>query len=318
MQIIQSDRLFLLLPLPETKMEIINNVGPVILIALIGFLLKRLGIFRREDGDLLLLLVFNVSLPALIFDAFTQIKLSIDYLFLPAITVVTISTMYLISYFISGAFRLPRKTRGTFIIGTMILNNGFLFPFIYGMYGDEGMARILLFDFMNGFLAFTWVYYLACRYGGNSQHRRTMTKKLLMSPPVWAIILSISLNLSGASIPTFLQDTFKILGEVTIPLIMIALGIYFSPRLIRPLPAFSAILIRMVIGLLIGYVFSEALNLEGLTRTIVLLGTSAPIGFNTLTFASLEDLDKDFAASLLSFSILAGMIYVPLFIFFNG
>lgn len=299
-------------------MDILNNVGPVILIALIGFLVKVAGVFQQKHGDFLLLLVFYVTLPALIFDSFTRIELSIDFLFLPFITVFTISSMFVISYFTSRSFRLPRKTMGTFIIGTMILNNGFLFPFIYGMYGEEGMARILLFDFMNGFLAFTWVYYLACRYGGNGQSRKTLSRKLLTAPPVWAILISIGINISGLQVPEFLKTTFDSLGMVTIPLIMIALGIYFTPRLIRPAPVFTAIFIRMVVGLFIGYVFSEIFQLEGLTRTIVLLGASAPIGFNTLTFASLEDLDKEFAASLLSFSILAGIIYVPLFIMFSG
>jgi len=55
-----------------------------------------------------------------------------------------------------------------------------------------------------------------------------------------------------------------------------------------------------------------------LTRMIVLLGSSAPIGFNTITFASMEELDKEFAASLVSASIVTGIIYVPLFIFFMG
>lgn len=299
-------------------MELLNNLGPAILVALAGFLLKQSGIFTRENGDFLLLLVFYVSLPAMIFDSFLNITLDLKFIYLPMITVCVITSMYFISLLATRLLKLPRQTAGTFIIGTMILNNGFLFPFIYAMYGDEGMARILLFDFMNGFLAFSWVYFIACRYGDKEKNRKVLIRKLLISPPAWSIIISISMNLLSLKLPVMLANTFEILGEMTIPMIMLALGIYFSPRLIRPLPALAAIFIRMVIGFAIGYAFSEALSLDGLTRTVVLLGSSAPIGFNTLTFASLEKLDKDFAASLLSFAILAGIIYVSLFLIFTG
>jgi predicted permease len=204
------------------------------------------------------------------------------------------------------------------IIGTMILNIGFLLPFVAAAYGEEGLTRILVFDFMNGVLAFTWVYYIACKHGRNSYDRRTLLRKFLVAVPVWAIIISIGLNLGSVRLPPVLLNTFQLAGDTTIPLIMISLGAYFTPRLVLPRAIVVAILIRMVLGLLLGYFFVEIFNLSGLTRTIVLLGSSAPIGFNTITFSSLEDLDKEFAASLVSTAIAIGIIYVPLFIFLSA
>ena len=50
---------------------------------------------------------------------------------------------------------------------------------------------------------------------------------------------------------------------------------------------------------------------------IVLIGASAPIGFNSIIFASMEKLDKEYAASMVSFGILAGMVVIPLIIYFS-
>ena len=295
-------------------MDILISIGPIIIIALIGYFLKLIKLVKREFGDYLLYLVFYVSLPALIFNSFSSIYLDTKFALLPVITVILISSMYLLSYFTGKLLKLPKQTFGPFIIGTMILNNGFMLPFILAAYGDEGVARLLIFDFMNGFLAFTWVYYIACKNGSKPYDKSLMIKKFLLSPPIWAIVLSIPLNLLNVEIPLVITSTFKLLADMTIPLIMLALGIYFTPKLIRPLPLFTAIFIRMAIGLAIGFAFVELFNFEGLTRKIILLASSAPIGFNTLTFSSLEDLDKDFSASLLSFSILIGIIYIPLMI----
>ncbi len=95
---------------------------------------------------------------------------------------------------------------------------------------------------------------------------------------------------------------------------MLSLGIYFSPKLVKIFPLISAIVIRMLFGLLLGFFFVELLNLEGLTRLIILIGSAAPVGYNTLTFSSLENLDKEFAASLVSFSILIGIVFIPILI----
>ena len=295
-------------------MDILLKISPIIIITIIGYLLKLVKLVKSDFGDNLLFLVYYVSLPALIFNSFTTIKLEARFAILPFLTVIIISLMFVISFFTAKLLKLPKQTFGTFIIGTMILNNGFLFPFIIAAYGDEGMARLLIYDFMNGFLAFTWVYYIACKNGNKPYNKSMMRKKFLFSPPIWAIVISIPLNLIHAEIPVLISNTFKILGDMTIPLIMLALGVYFSPKLIKPLPLFSAIFIRMGIGLIIGLAFVEIFNFEGLTKNIILLASSSPIGFSTLTFASLENLDKEFSASLLSFSILIGIIYVPVMI----
>jgi len=45
-----------------------------------------------------------------------------------------------------------------------------------------------------------------------------------------------------------------------------------------------------------------------------MIGAAAPVGYTTLTYSFLENLDMEFAASLISFSIIMGMIFVPLLI----
>lgn len=295
-----------------------TDTFPIILIAFIGYLLKVFKVLRAEQGDLLLRLVFYVSLPALILMSFSEITLTMQYAYLPFITASIIASMFGLSYLIGKTLKLPGPRLGVFIIGTMILNNGFLLPFVIAAYGDEGLTRLLIFDFMNALLAFTWVYFIACKYGGNSHDRKTLFRKFLYSPPIWAIVISIIMNLTQVKAPAVLLNTFQLAGDTTVPLIMLSLGVYFTPRLVYPRGIIAGIIIRMCVGLLIGYGLSEIFGLTGLTRLIVLLGSSAPIGFNTITFASMENLDREFAASLVSTAIVTGIIYVPLFIYFMG
>lgn len=289
---------------------------PVITIFVLGFLLKLVGVLKAEHGDVFMKVVFYLSLPALVILSLTRIELSRELAWLPLISFSVIMLMWLSSYFGARMLRLPRTTMGVLLIGTMIMNIGFALPFVIAAYGDEGLAILSIFDFSNAVLAFTLVYYLACRYGEHGNSSRLLLKKFAVSPPIWALVAGILLNISNTGIPAVPASLFQILGDLTIPLIMLTLGIFFNIRLIKPAPVFLGIFIRMGLGFLAGLLFCYMLGLDGLIRAIVLIGSSAPIGFNSIIFASMEKLDKEYAASMVSFGIIAGLVVIPLIIYF--
>jgi predicted permease len=290
------------------------KIIPIVLIFALGFVLKKINFLKREHGDLFLKLVFYVSFPALIIISITRIKISSDFIYLPVIAVLIIIITFFVSYFIAKLLHLKRASFGVFLIATMIMNIGFSLPFFIAAYGEEGLARASLFDLGNGLLTVTFVYYFACKYGTGKNDAKTLIKKFALSPPIWALIIAFILNLSNVSLSSIPSEFFQTIGNLTIPLIMLSLGIYFTPKIIKIAPVLSAIAIRMFFGLLLGFIFVKIFNIEGLTRTIILICSAAPIGYNTLTFSSMQNLDKEYAASIVSISIIIGIIFIPLLI----
>ncbi len=298
--------------------EILLKIFPIILIFAVGYLLKIFKIFTKNHADIFLKLVFYIAIPALFLISFSNVQLHGKYALLPVSSALIILTIYLISSFTGKLFILPRQSFGTFLVGTMILNVGFLLPYIIAVYGDEGLARILIFDFSNGFLAYTFVYFIACKYGKNDYNKKLLFKKFIFATPFWALIIGIIINLTDTKIPMPAYNFLEQLGNLMIPLLMLSIGIYFTPKAVKVFPMITAIIIRSGVGFLLGYLLVLLFGFEGLTKSIVLIASAAPIGFNTLTFASMEKLDKEFAASMVSFSILAGLIFVPVLIFILG
>lgn len=292
------------------------NLIPVILIFVLGFLLKVLGVLKQDHGDVFMRVVFYLSLPALVILSLTRIELSRELAWLPLISFSIILIQGGISY-LSGKFmNLDRKAQGVLMVGTMIMNIGFALPFVIAAYGDEGLALLSIFDFSNAALAFTLVYYIACRYGEDANSSGLLIKKFLASPPIWALIAGVVLNLTDTAIPAVPAKLLQILGDLTIPLIMITLGVFFNIRIIKPGPVFAGIFIRMVLGFFLGLGFCYLLDLQGLIKAIVLIGASAPVGFNSIIFASMEKLDKEYAASMVSFGIISGLVVIPLIIYY--
>lgn len=97
-----------------------------------------------------------------------------------------------------------------------------------------------------------------------------------------------------------------------------ALGSLFNPTFQQFWPAAAIIATRMATGLLVGLVIVELLGLRGIDRSVLLILASTPVGFNTITFATLENLDKPFAASTVSLLLIISLILIPMILILTG
>lgn len=296
----------------------IEKILPLIMAFFLGLGLKHLKLLSKSDAPVLLKLVLSVTLPALTIIAITRVELSRDMLFIPLFAMGIVMLMYLISNLVNLRLKLPRPMFGSFLVGTMIMNTAYVLPFFHAAFGNEGLARASLFDIGNTFMIFTFTYYNAIKYGDNPHTDKIVWAKFLRLPPLWAMLLAFGLKLSQVELPPLGLNFLTLVGNPTTPLVMIALGLYFEPRLKNLGTAFLAIFIRMGLGLGIGIALALVFGLTGLTRTTVIVCAGLPIGFNTLIFANLENMDREFAATMVSFSILIALLYIPLLIYIFG
>ena len=291
---------------------------PIFAYFALGLLLRRNGVANREHGDFLLRFVFFVTLPLLILTAVPQVAFTLDKALLPLLNA-AVNACCLGAALLAARWRhLDRRTTGTLAVNTAIANNSFMFPFILAVYGQAGFADAILFDFGNALMMSTWIYALAYAYGGAGHGGWPMLLRILKSPLVWALLVSVVLALSGTAVPEAVVTIIDPLGQMTAPLILIALGIHFQLQVINLPLALLAATIRMGGGLLAGVVLATLLGLEGSTWAVVVLCSAGPIGFNAMTLSSMAKLDTELSASAVSLSILAGLIWIPVLILLLG
>jgi predicted permease len=284
----------------------------------LGMLIKRLGVAERAHGEFLLRFVFFVTLPLLILSSVPNLEFTANKALLPLINMLVNLFCMGLAWLAIRARNLDRKTAGTMLVNTGILNNSFMFPFILAVYGTAGFADAILFDFGNALLMATFVYAQAFKYGGEQGGGWTMLIRILKSPLVWSLFISVALALSGAALPAPVLTIITPLAQMTAPLILIALGTFFSLKVANLPLALTIAGIRLGGGLVAGLVLATALGLEGTTYTVIVLCCAAPIGFNALTYCSLAKLDTDLSASAVSISILAGLLYIPVLMLLLG
>jgi len=297
---------------------ILFQLSPIFIYFGLGIVLKYAGIANNAHGEFMLRLVLMVTLPLLIVSTLSTTQMTMNKAVLPLANIAVSFACMLVTLIVIKLFSVERRQAGTMLVSTMILNNTYMFPFILVVYGSEAFADAILFDFGNALLMSTYVYALAFKYGVEENHGITMLLKMAKSPMVWAIVASIALAVIGIPLPQPVFDMINPLAQMTAPLILITLGIYFTLDIKELKLVGLTVFVRMGMGLLFGIAIANYLGFSETTFIVVALCAAAPVGFNALTFSSITKLDTALASSAVSISILAGLIYIPLVMLYFG
>jgi predicted permease len=295
--------------------EFAGKIIPIVFVFFLGYFLKLIKIVKPYSGELLLKLVFYVTLPTLTFLSVIRTTLTITHLYLPFLSIIVVGITFIIASITAKKLKLTGKTYGTFLIGCLIMNTGFTMPFVIAAFGKEGLTIYTFFDLGNVFLIFSFIYYQAIKYGENSNSKIPL-KKFLLLPPIWGLTLGTIFNLASWNIHPIIENMLTVTGEPTVFLMLLSLGIYFHPKPQNFRKILAVLSIRIGLGFLIGLFIVTVFNFSGMIRTLIILFCASPVGYNTLVFSSIEKLDEEFAASIVSISILVGIIYIPFLLFF--
>lgn len=280
---------------------------------LIGILLRSRAVLVRTHADGLATIVFSVSLPATIIVSFDRVTLEPAFWKLPIAAGFVVFPLLLATWVLARHLQLPRPTRGSLIVATGIMNMAFFaYPVLLATFGEEGFARVLLFDLGHGILVFTVIYGVAVRHG--SRVGAPALARFFSSVPLWAVCGMLGVKLAGVSLPTLVHDLLTPIHLTTLPLASLVLGLSLDVQAVsRHLRlALLGTLLRMGGGFLLGCLAASVLQLTGLAQIIVMLSAAMPAGLNAVIFARQAQLDYEVAASIVALSIAIGIVLLPL------
>lgn len=138
--------------------EAISQTLPLILVFFAAFALKKVKFLSSNDGSTLLKVVFYLGAPALIFQSISHVELDSNTALLGILPAVVIVAGLLATMLVrkTALTSLSTKTFGALLLGAVIMNTGFLIPFVENLYGAEGVARLSIIDAFNGVWYSLW------------------------------------------------------------------------------------------------------------------------------------------------------------------
>lgn len=288
---------------------------PIISLTVVGFVLKKVHIIHAGDGPVMTRFILNVTLPSVIFLSVSRASIGpIRLIFLASLGILVSLVLRFISDRILSPLNLRPEVAGVIIVGATVMNVGaFLFPIVQTVFGSEGVSRLAAFDLGNSLVASSYGYYLATFFGNKTPSGvQNSLMRALKVPILWASILGIIVNLSGLALPTYLLKLLEPVSSANTPLAMIALGTFLEFKFPKWKLMGLAVFLRIAVGFGIGQLLIFLFRLHGAEKVAVGLGSAMPIGMVTLVYAVSEGLDSEFAAAIISLSIVVGMIVTPL------
>lgn len=293
-------------------MPVSLRIALLIALFVAGLLARRRGWLQPPHAGQMLRLVVTVGLPAMFIADVSRIPLRADLIALPVSSLTIMVVTMAVTLLVGRAMRLPRPEQGALSLCGMSMNNAFLFPFVIAAWGQAGFAQMALYDFGHIIGQSTFVYILAAWYGGHGASLAGVLRRALSFPPLWALLAALLINATDTELPAWLVAILRLVGQTILLLVIVALGVLFDARLMRDNRVLVALALRLVLGLVLGLTLAWMFDLTGLTRAVLILGATAPIGFSAVVFADREGLHRELTASAASISVLLGLVYVPL------
>jgi len=278
----------------------------------LGVAARRAGLGGAAQGRWLLNAVFNVGLPILIFGALTGVPLAREHALLP-VTAIGISLAgWGAAAFAARRFGLPKTGEGAMALCAMSINNSMIYPFAALSLGAAAFSQLVMFDMGHAILVWTVTTVAACKYGGHADDIPVLLKRTLSAPPLWVLFVSLGLNVGGAPIPRDWLHGILLVGQATILLVPLAMGLLVSAQGLRRPEVWTAVVLRSGFGALVGLTLGALFGLEGTAAAIAVVGGAAPIGFTAVVLSSREGLDLDLAATAAAVSVFLGSVWIPL------
>lgn len=250
-------------------------IAPVFACAAIGYLWARLR--RPFETEFVTALVTNIGTPCLV--ASTLTKLSVDIGAFGHMALGAFAVFATVAAIGAIGLRLVGLPYHSYLPAVMFPNAGNMgLPLCLFAFGEPGLALAIGFFAVSATLQFTVGVGLAA---GTASPRR-----LARIPLLYAVAISVALMVTETPLPGWIANTVDLLGGLTIPLMLIALGVSLARLRIASLKLSLAIaLTRLLLGFAVGNAVAWAFGLDGMLAGVLILQASMPVAVFNYLFA---------------------------------
>lgn len=293
--------------------SLINLQGMLFLLIAAGVVLRKRGILPDEAKTVLTDLVISLILPCNIISSFL-IEFNMDILKGFAIILI-IATLIQFGCLLSAKVfynREPEQRKKVLQYGTVCSNAGFMGnPIAEGVYGEEGLMYASIFLVPQRIVMWS----AGVSYFTESPDRRTVVKKVLTHPCIVAVYIGLILMITQFSMPAFLEDTIRNIGNCTTTVSMVLIGTILAevkPGSILDKGIIKYTFIRLILIPFLVFICCRLFHVDPLLSGVSVLLTGMPAGSTTAILAAKYDRDYIFATKCVVVTTLLSLVTIPL------
>lgn len=283
---------------------LLDVVGPVFLVALVGYIWARSG--NPLDSAFVALIVNSIATPCLIIDTLTRSGLKPQALGeMAAAAIVCMAITLAASYALLRAAKLPLKT----FWPAMTWSNGgnIGLPMCLFAFGEKGLSLAIAFFTISSLSNYTIAQGIAAggmRFG-----------EIIKMPIIYAIAFALILVLGGFQMPVFAGRAVQLIGGIAVPMMLLSLGYSLANLTVSSMRRSLLLsLARLLGGFAIGWLVAWMFGLTGIARGVLIIESAMPAAVLNYLFAARYNNQPEEVAGLVVLSTLMALLFLPIFL----
>jgi hypothetical protein len=284
----------------------VRVILPVAVIVLMGYVAARsLAVDQRSLSRLAL----YVLVPCMVFAGMARTSLTAQELVqIFAFVALSVALLWPVSAAAARLLGLRQSEANAFHLGTLLTNGVNVgFPVLALAFGQAGLERGMVYAVGMQAVFQTLGVYLAA---GGRLTPGAAARRVFEVPGIYALVLGLLVNWTGARVPDFLFDPIKMVGDSLVPLLLILLGMQLTEvrfdGFVRI--AVTAAVLRLVVSAGLAALITAVLGLSGVTRQALIAEASMPSAIIGLILAQEFDCHPQLVTAIISVTTVACMV----------
>ncbi|MBU9713055.1 AEC family transporter [Evansella tamaricis] len=289
------------------------------LITIIGAFLAHKVTITKDAKQVIILIVLNIAVPSIILNGVFNTEVT-DQLLHQVILIFIISVLYhIIAIFVALAMAKLFKFESLFAkkmaLLTALGNTGFIgIPLCATIFGPVGGLLAAIFDAALDVILFSIGVYML--QSGKGLEVRQLLKAFINIPFI-AVIIGLTVAISGAEPPAFLKQLTGLLSGLAAPLAMLYIGMLLQDLFKRNgvsiyRQIWFPLIGRLLIFPLLMMTVLSFIQLDSILKNIVIILTAMPTFTLSAILFSRYTNDEETAVTTIAFSTLLSLMTIPL------
>lgn len=301
----------------ENLKTIAIQVSILYLIAGVGFVADKTGIFPKDSAKKVIDLLFNIILPIAIIHTFMNMEYTAEHvkgLFVAFLCAAATHLFGIVLAAVCFGKRYSRLERGIYRYATVLSNAAFLaLPLAQSVIGNEGVFYCAVYVGVFNIIAFTYGIFEI------SGHKAKIDlKKIILNPGSVSVIIGIPLFLLQLKVPYIISYPMEVVGSINSPLAMIVFGTFLANANIKNIIIKKELyFISFLRLILIPVCMLGVFRLCGVTGDLLAamtISAAAPTATNTAMYAAKYDNDAALGSEIAAQSSILSVVTMPVIV----
>lgn len=301
-------------------LNVLIKAACLVLMIVLGYTLKRVGFFKKEDFRILSRIVLDITLPCAIITNFSSFSFELSLILLAVLGLLCNVLLAAAGWFWGRKGGPESKAFG--MVNCAGYNIGcFTLPYVQSFLGPTGVVAACLFDSGNAIACNGGTYGVAsCVGAGGKFSFKAVGKKLITSVPFITYMIMLIMATFRIPTPGPILTFTQIVGGANSFMAMLMLGVGFELKLEKRYLSRigTALLVRYTLSVLLALSFYFLLPFPLEVRQVAAIVAFAPVSSASVPYTGKMNGDVGLAGAINSCSIVISIMIITVLMMAMG